>query len=183
MNHRLYEDWLFTHLDPDGENLNPQQLKELEVHLQECTSCQQLAASWRQVEVGLRHPVMVDPAPGFAQRWQTLLDVEKARLHRRQSLAMLVFSVVGAGLVFGSLLVLSVPWLDTPKVLFWSWIYRLYTVVAYAGEVQQFLEPVLQTAREAMSFTSWMFLVGIVCELGVLWLVSLRLVTNPRRVA
>jgi hypothetical protein len=189
MNHRLYEDWLFAHFDPAGNDLSAQQVEELESHLKECVSCQQLADSWRQVEavlspaVELRRPVMAEPAAGFTLRWQARLDAERARLHRRQALAVLAFYLSAAGLVFGSLLALAWPWLGSPQVLFWSWFYRLYTMLSYAGEVQEVLRPVLQAATGAIPFTGWVFLVGILCELGVLWIVSFRLITNPRRVA
>lgn len=182
MNHRLYEDWLFAHFDPIGNDLSAQQVKELENHLKECVTCQQLADSWRQVEVELRRPVIAEPPAGFTLRWQARLDAERVRLHRRQSLAVLVFSLAAAGLVFGSLLVLAWPWLGSPQVLFWSWFYRLYTMVFYAGEVQEFLRPVFQAATGAIPFTGWMLLVGVLCQLGVLWIVSFRLITNPRRV-
>jgi hypothetical protein len=183
MNHRLYEDWLFAHLDPAGSDLNPQQVKELESHLAECGSCQQLADSWRQVEVELHRPVMVEPAAGFTLRWQARLEADQARLHKRQALAMLAFYLSAGALVLGSLLALVWPWLGSPQVLFWSWFYRLYTVVSYAGEVQEFLRPVVQVATSSVPFTGWVFLVGILCELGVLWLVSFRLITNPRSVS
>ena len=183
MNHRLYEEWLFAHLDPAGDDLSAQQAKELETHLQGCVSCQQLAASWRQVESELRRPALAEPAEGFTLRWQNRLEVERARLHKRQALAVLAFYVAAGALVFGSLLVLAWPWLGSPQVLFWSWFYRLYTLVSYASVAQEFLSPVFQAATQALPFTGWMFLVGILCELGVLWLVSFRLVTNPRRIA
>lgn len=183
MNHRLYEDWLFAHLDPAGNDLRAEQVKELENHLKACASCQQLADSWRQVEVELRRPVMAEPAAGFTLRWQARLDAERARLHRRQALAVLAFYIAAAVLVFGSLLALAWPWLGSPQVVFWSWFYRLYTMVFYAGEVQEFLQPVVQAATGAIPFTGWIFIVGILCELGVLWIVSFRLITNPRRVA
>lgn len=183
MNHRLYEDWLFAHLDPSGDELSAQQVRELQAHLKDCASCQRLASSWRQVDAHLRRPVMAEPAAGFTLRFQARLEAEKARLHRRQSLFVLAFSLAAAALVFGSLLVLLWPWLGSPQVLFWSWFYRLYTMASYAGVVQEFLRTVLQTATGTVPLTGWMLIVGLVCELGVLWIVSYRLITNPRRVA
>jgi hypothetical protein len=182
MNHRLYEDWLFTHVDPGGDELSPQQVKELQVHMQTCPTCQQLANSWRQVEVELRRPVMVEPAAGFSLRFQARLEADLARLHRRQSLLVLAFYLGAAFLLVGSLLALAWPWLGSPEVLFWSWFYRLFTMASYVEVAQGFMRTLIQSAAGVMPFSGWMFLVGGLCELGVLWIVSFRLVTKPRRV-
>ena len=183
MNHRLYEDWLFIHLDPNAGALTAQQAADLHAHVQQCASCQRLASSWRETDVELRRRTMVEPAPGFSTRWQARLEADRKRLHQRQSLLVLAFYMGAAFLVMGSLLALLWPWLGSPEVVFWTWFYRMFTLASYAEVLQGFLRTFFQVAAGSVSPTFWMFFVGILSEVAVLWVVSFRLITNPRRVS
>jgi hypothetical protein len=186
MNHQLYQDWLFeTHdqsSEKDAESLTPQQEADLRAHLQSCQECGKLADSWREVEGQLRRTPEAAPEPGFTARWQARLEVDRLRLHRRQTLATLGFSVAGAFLLIGSLLVLGLPWLKAPSLLWWSWIYQLITMFTYADSVREALTALFRTTSGAVPLAGWVFFAGLLSELGVLWVVSYRLLTNPRRI-
>lgn len=182
MNHRIYEDWLFDYLDPDGNMLEEQQNTDLKRHLQTCPQCQELSAALRRVEGQLRRAPQAQPEPGFATRWQARLQEQQALRHRRQALAGLAFGAGAAFLLFGSLVILVLPWLAAPQVLFWNWLYRFFTLASYADVLGDLLAPLFQAAIGSLPLAGWVLAVGLVCEMVVLWLVSFRLATNPRRV-
>ena len=182
MNHQPYEEWLFSYIDKLHE-LSPQQVQELKSHVQGCESCSRLASAWGLVVNEMRQTPLLEPAPGFKARWQERQRAEQKRVHLRQSIAMLGFSLGGASLVFGSLLMLSFPWLRAPRVLLLAWLYRMFTLAVYVEEIQQAASPIFQSLAGMWRPLWWVFLIGIITELTVLWVVSFRLATNLRRVA
>jgi hypothetical protein len=182
MNHRLYEEWLFAYTDPSDDTLTPQQAADLRVHLQTCQDCQKLAEAWREVEVQLHHSPEMKPEAGFTQRWQTRQEAELRQLHRRQNMVVLGFASGGAALLLVSLLALVWPWLRTPSLLVWGALYQLITLYSYADSVGEAVGSLLRTTGGLVPMIGWVFLVGLVCEMAVLWIVSYRMLTNPRRI-
>jgi Putative zinc-finger len=181
MNHRLYEDWLFAYTDPSDDTLTPQEAAELRAHLQTCQDCQKLAEAWREVEVQFHRSVEMEPEAGFTQRWHMRQQAELRRLHSRQNLVVLVFAAGGAALLLGSLLVLVGPWLRTPSLLVWGGLYQLITLFSYANSVGEAVGSVLRTTGSLVPLLGWIFFIGLICEMAVLWIVSYRMLTNPRR--
>ena len=133
MNHRQYEEWMFADLEQPEDNLTNQDNAALQVHLQDCESCRQLAVSWKEVDVQLRVASIVAPVAGFTQRWQVRLQVETRRKERRQTLALLGFSIAGAVVLIGSLLIMAWPMLRSPNVYFWTWLYQTLTLASVAN--------------------------------------------------
>jgi predicted anti-sigma-YlaC factor YlaD len=181
MNHRIYEDWLFASQD-DPEALTPGQLDDLHEHMQDCESCRSLAIAWDQVENELRNEPMLAPEPGFGLRWQARLQADRLHRHQRQTAALLIFSSLGVAALLGVMLVLAWPWMHTPGVFLWVGLYRLLTLFIYANAAEEFLATLFQTATGVIPFVAWVFLAGVLSELTVLWGVSYRLLTNPRRI-
>ena len=181
MNHRTYEDWLFDSYD-DDEQLPAQQAADLQAHLQECEDCRSLAAAWEQVEIELRQAPLLAPRPGFAMRWQANLEADRQRIHQRQTAAALLFTSFGIASLVILMLALLWPWMRSPDVFLWVWLYRLITMLSYADALRGFLSATLQAASGAVSLAGWVFFAGLLSELAVLWVVSYRLLTNPRRI-
>ncbi len=182
MNHKNYEDWLFSYLEPEDGELTSEQTIALEGHLKNCESCRNLSVSWREVDTVLQKKAQVSPEAGFTARWMERLEQEQQKLHRRQSLAVLGFMIGGAATLLGSLIILAWPWLDKPEVFFWSWIYRLAALVTIVDPIQEILSLVLRSAPQSIS-PIWLILAaGFLSELAVLWLVFYRVLTHPRRV-
>lgn len=177
MNHKRYENWLFAE-----QELAEQDLVSLQDHMQGCEECSTLAASWQVVETHLRLAPMQSPRAGFAARFEARLDVERKRLNQRQTFAVMAFSVVAATLLFVSLLILVWPWLRSPDVFLWNWIYRAFTFANYAEATSDFLAPLFRSVPAVIPATWWILFIGLVSELCVLWVVSYRLLTNPRRI-
>lgn len=177
MNHQLYEDWLLSE-----EPLAPQETAALQQHLQGCESCSLLSVAWQEVEDQLQMAPTLAPAPGFTGRWQARLEADRQRLHRRQSLALLGFSMAGAFLLFSSLAIFALPLLESPNLLFWTWIYRILSLGFLVASLQDFAAILFQTATGTVSIVGLVLFAGLLSELGVLWIVSWRILTNPRRV-
>jgi predicted anti-sigma-YlaC factor YlaD len=176
MEHHVFEDWLFTE-DP----LSPQEQEALREHLSECESCRTLSTAWHNVEAGLRVAEIIAPAAGFTSRWQARLEADSQRMQRKQSLAILGLSMAGAALLLGSLLIVLWPVLQSPQVLFWTWVYRMMGLYTTLGTIQEFTSVLLQTMFGVIPLIWWVIIAGILSELGVLWVVSLRWLTNPQR--
>jgi len=182
MNHKIYEDWLFSYLDPQEDALTADQVSSLEDHLTVCERCRTTADSWRAVEDLFRKEKVVSPKPGFVSRWQTRQRQEQEKLHRRQSLAVLIFLSGAAVVLLGSLFILSWPWLGKPEVFLWSWIYRVVSMVTLVDPVKEVVSLILRATPESFSLVWLVLAFGLLCELAVLWLVFYRVLTNPRRV-
>ncbi|MBN1147839.1 MAG: hypothetical protein JXA78_11345 [Anaerolineales bacterium] len=181
MNHRSYEDWLFASYD-DDEQLPAQQAADLQAHLQDCETCRSLAAAWEQVETELRQAPLLAPQPGFALRWQANLEADRQRMHQRQTAAALLITSFGVAALVILILALLWPWVRTPGVFVWVWLYRLITMLSYADALRGLLSATLQAASGAVSLAGGLLFAGLLSELAVLWVVSYRLLTNPRRI-
>jgi anti-sigma factor RsiW len=178
MNHRLYEEWLFA----DQGTLSREQSAAVQEHLRDCPDCQALAGSWQEVQAVLRDPPVAAPAAGFSSRWQMRLAAERGVTHRRQTQVMLGLTIGGALALLAVLITLAWPWLQVPGVFWWTWLYRLFMLIAYAGAIQEFFLAMFRAATGDVPVVWWVLFTGLLCELGVLWIVSFRLLTNPRRI-
>lgn len=182
MNHQTYEDWVFKNYSDNEETMASEQVQSLEEHLQNCESCRMKAEAWEHIETNLLGANMVGPRPGFVQRWQANLQAERQKLHQRQTAMTLVFSAAGIAVLAGLLLFLVWPWLRSPNVILWTMVYRMFTVYAYIEVAQGVFGTLFQTVSGFIPLTWWVIFMGLVSELGVLWIVSYRILTNPRRI-
>ena len=192
MNHQQYEEWLFVNYEElaatqrggEGpeERLTPQQQTDLQAHLIECADCSLLAEAWQAVDTHLRDAPTLEPQPGFTSRWEARLQVERQQVQRRQTLAVLGFSAFGVILLLGSLALLILPVIQTPKALVWAGVYRLITLLSYLQLAQDVFLPFFQAAAGAVPLFGWLIVVGVLTQLGVLWVVSYRVLTNPWRI-
>lgn len=175
--HLPFEDWLLSRA-----MLNPAEKQSLLEHLRNCDSCRQLSTSLYEVESRLRAAPAVTPSPGFTNRWLARLEAERQKLHRRQTLAILLFYIGGAAIVLASLGILGLQYFQSPETFFWSWLYRLMTLVDLVSGAGEMYRVSLRTIIDLIPLTGWVLFVGILSELAVIWFVTLRLLTNPRRV-
>lgn len=180
--HLPYEEWLLAQSDPRAEGLSAEQQQMLRQHLAECVECQRLAEGWQGARDSLRRAAQIAPAPGFTQRWQERLAQERQRMHRRQSLAMLAFSLFCALLLLACLLLLIAPWLEAPRLLVWAWVGRLIWLFASLMQLGESLLPAARDLGRALPLAFWMLAAGTLSMLGVLWLVTMRWAMDVRRV-
>jgi anti-sigma factor RsiW len=177
MNHKPAIDWLFAE-----DELSQTQSKVLQEHLAECDSCQDLAESYRQVVFALKRTEQVEPEAGFASRWQARLQASRAKAHRRQIMVTLAFVSGGILVLIGFLVFITWPWLRSPNLLFWTWIYQWITLFTYANSLREVVVPAVWEITDLMPLAAWVFGFGLLSEMAVLWVVSYRLLTNPRRI-
>ncbi|HEX7620009.1 MAG TPA: hypothetical protein VF359_02285 [Anaerolineales bacterium] len=88
MDHRPFEDWLL-----ENPPLTNDQKRQLNAHLQTCSSCSALV----EVNLVLKSVRLAEPAVGFADRFQVRLAAKKMALRQRNfwGFAILSLSVVG----------------------------------------------------------------------------------------
>jgi hypothetical protein len=178
MNHQPYLDWIFE----DDRLLSAQQTMALHEHLETCENCRTLAGSFKDLETALNKSELLSPEPGFSTRWQVRLQDNRNRAHRRQLITLLSLVLGGLFLLGGALVWMAWPWLRSPNLLFWTWIYQLFTIYTYADALQDLASPILNLSGGIFPWIAWVFSLGLLSELAVLWVVSFRLLTNPRRI-
>ncbi len=95
MKHKQYEQWILN----EEIELTPDQRKELADHLAECSACQSLQIGWAATKELLQKALLIQPAPGFAARWEKTLErkirAEKIRRYRLSWLAVLLLASMG----------------------------------------------------------------------------------------
>jgi hypothetical protein len=126
---------------------------------------------------------MVAPDPGFTDRWQARLETERMQAHRRQSLGILVLSACGAILLLAVILAIAWPLVKSPGLLALVTLYQASRIILLMGSSQRFLADLISSTGFSLPWIAWVFVVGVVSQLGVLWIISYRLLTNPRRVS
>lgn len=178
MKHQYYEEWLLM-----DEPLPAEQKQLLQEHLKSCDSCLLLSQKLGEVSNNIRRSPMIAPEPGFTNRWLARFHADQERLQRRQALGMLVFFISAAVLLFASLLLLSLPAFGSFEVLLLALIYQAIGLYSQAAETQSLLVQLLVAAFTHIPLIVWILIAGLASELVVLWVVSYRVLTNPRRVS
>lgn len=143
--------------------------------------CRNLLAALGDVEHTLRSAPTVAPVSGFAARWQLRLEAERRRAHQRQVTMTLGLSLVGLAALLACLVMVTWPWMDALDATFWAGIYQLYGFYTFFQAVGEFFSTMFLAAFDVLPLALWILALGIISELGVLWVVSYRLLTNPRR--
>jgi hypothetical protein len=91
MNHRPFEDWLL-----DDQALSPEQNRELQSHLRNCSSCTAIVES----NLALHTTHIVSAEPGFTDRFQARLARRRSEQRWRQIVGTLVLVLGGLGLLY-----------------------------------------------------------------------------------
>ncbi len=133
------------------------------------------------MERSLKQKFFAAPEEGFTMRWQARLEESRRRAHRRQTALTMIFTASSAVTLLGVLAIFLWPWLASFKMVFWAAVYQLYSVYLLLAGVGEFLTQLVLAMAEVIPLAGWVLVIGMVFELGVLWVVSYRLLTNPRR--
>lgn len=179
MSHQPFETWLL-----DDEPLETDSQAMLNEHLAECDHCRKLALGWQGAQALLR-ATLVSPAPGFSDRWKIRLDAARAERQRRQSIQLLVLSLSGAFLLMALLVGLIVSLLRSPDLLSWMSSSQFYIIGEVLDIFQDFLLAIFFMGRSSngvLPLVGLTFAFGLASQLLVLWFISLRRLTSPRRV-
>ncbi|OGO35003.1 MAG: hypothetical protein A2W35_17615 [Chloroflexi bacterium RBG_16_57_11] len=176
MTHLPFQDWLFE------DTLDVIQADALHSHLETCVECRSLEGAFQQVEHSLRSTSQVAPAAGFTLRWQEKLEVERGRLHKHQIRLAFAFGLGGALILLGSLAILFWPLLDSLDALLWAVVYQLYLAFTVVHQVGGILAALARALAPALPLLFWVLILGLLTQASVLWVVSYRYITNPRRI-
>ncbi|MCU0484683.1 MAG: hypothetical protein MUC85_01100 [Anaerolineales bacterium] len=176
LSHPPFDAWLLS-----DEALTPQQLGDLQEHLNTCEACRKVEAGWNRLERLMRQAEILAPAEGFSTRWQARLEAQRQLKHRRQSylallgifaLALLAFAVL-AGVIFAI-------W-QSPAQFTFGILHRLTLVMQTLSSYGFYLGDVID-ALPGFSFAGMFFFIGFATLLSVLWLVAYQQLTGARRI-
>lgn len=175
-NHQPFEDWVLA-----DQTLSQDETLALNEHLESCESCRSLSTAWPEVESQLRQEGQVAPQPGFTARWQSRLAVSRRHQQRRQTLAVMLFSVGGAVALMILLGVVLLPVLQSPRPILLALAYQVtMTFAGYAATIEVFGT----LARAFIGLIPPSLWVGIGTAIGalaVVWIVALRKLTSHGR--
>jgi hypothetical protein len=179
MNHMPYQGWIFE----DRRTLDKADISALQSHLADCAECSALAEGLQQVEQVLRAQPLQGPTEGFTLRWQQRLEISRQQAHRRQIWLTLLVAVSGGTVLLGALAFLLWPWLKSLDLTLWAALYQVFTAYLFLSRAGEQFLLALVSAAKIIPLPIWALSIGVLCQLGVLWVVSFRLLTNPRRIA
>ncbi len=164
MDHRPFEDWLLN-----NQILSADENRQLNAHLQACSSCSALA----EVNLALKSIKMAAPAAGFAERFQVRLDAQKKALRRRNIWGFLVLTCsVISGLfwiawpVFKSLVQSPVDWLA-------SWLSTVVSIWASLEALFQGGRVILKVLPGFIPIYIWIVVLLVAGGWSFLWVFSL----------
>jgi hypothetical protein len=174
MNHRPFEDWLLNDMP-----ITPEQKRELDLHLRNCTYCTALV----ETGMALRTVKKASPQAGFTTKFEARLAARKATERRRRYLGSVLFTAGGLALIM---------WLASPYlVTFFSapatwisvsvdWVVFLFTTANALGQAGSVLIRVIPSFLPPFA---WMILVSALAGISLLWTISIwRFIKAPRGV-
>lgn len=164
MSHPRFEAMLF-----EREDLTARDRLALEDHLKECESCCQIATNWAAIEGQLRKGPMVEPMPGFTQRFELRLAQQRSTRRRwifgSLTLVFFISLLVGVGLFGSGLLALVSP--GTRYLL-----KSLSSLMLFGGVMQvftDFMRLILERLVAQISPSAWFSYSAVFSALAYIW--------------
>ena len=172
MDHRPFEDWLLN-----NQNLSADENRQLNAHLQGCSSCSALA----EVSLALKSVKMAAPAAGFEKRFQLRLEAQKKALQRRNFWGFLVLTLsVLSGLIWITWPVLK-SMIQSPLDLLASWLSTVVSVWASIEALVQGGRVILKVIPGFIPIYVWIVVLLIAGGWSLLWVYSLKKFTKIRQ--
>lgn len=163
MSHQPYETWIF-----DIHELNEDQRRSLDLHVESCADCRQLRERWGQVRVELREPAVAAPRAGFTRRWQASFNERRAREQRLQAWKFFLACSGGSALVLVAFVTYLV-FATTPV----EWVQAVVRTISSTVGVVTTLRDVSftwsQMVPPGLSVAFWILLALTFCLLTVFW--------------
>jgi hypothetical protein len=172
MSHQPFELWLL-----EDQNLEPEQKRALQAHLQTCVHCSALVETGSQ----LRSVRQAEPASGFSVRFQQRLSAHKLAERRRKFWGMILFVLGGLGLLGWFAGPILSPLLASPA----EWIALLLSYVFFiVASVQALSDVGLVLVRVVPGFVppfAWLVITSALAGVGLLWIISIWRLTYVSR--
>ncbi len=169
MNHRPFEDWLL-----DDQPLTPQQARELQAHVRDCTSCAAIAES----NMALHATRLAGPAAGFTDRFRVRLEKRRREQRWRQVIGTVVLVLGGLGLVYW----LAGPFIlgafNSPASLLTIGVGYLLFILTSLQVLGEATAIMLRVLPPFISPVGWLALTAVTAGLGFLWTISIRRVAR-----
>lgn len=169
MNHRPFEDWLLA-----DQPLNPEQKRELQTHLRDCTACTALA----EVNLALRSARTVVPAPGFSSRWQARLAVEHKLQRRRQAIGSSILALGGVGLLVWIATPFVMAFLASPAEWITNWISYMLFLLTSVRALSEAASVIMRVLPEVVPPYIWLVAVSALAGAALLGSISIWRVTR-----
>jgi hypothetical protein len=174
VNHLPFENWLLN-----DRPVTPEQQRELEAHLRNCSYCSTLAETGRL----LNTVKMAAPAEGFTMRFQSRLAERKIADRRRRLWGSVLFALGGLALLMWILAPYAVSFFASPA----TWISVIVGWLVFLGTTLLALLDaslvILSVIPSFMPPFAWMVLLSMFAGIGLLWTVSIwRFVRVPQGV-
>lgn len=174
MNHQPFEEWLL-----EDKPLTPAEKREMDLHLRICPQCTALSATG----LALRSARTLQPAPGFARRFEQRLAAQKITERRRRLWGMLTLIFTGSGL-FG---VIAAPYIRSLAASPVDWLTTAVTFfLSLFGSIEIMFEALGVLTRVLPDFVPpymWMVMFSGMSGVLLLWSISLwRFVRQPQGV-
>jgi predicted anti-sigma-YlaC factor YlaD len=125
MTHHKYLEQVSLWLDNE---LSPNEVNELQAHLAKCSDCTRFYQAMKQVDQALNSAVIVEPSPGFTQRFETRLQQRQIRQGRMWlGMTILAVSTLAMFVVAGILgwMIFAAQGLDWLLPTFYTYLGRL----------------------------------------------------------
>jgi len=165
MDHRPFEDWLL-----DARTLSIDEKRQLNTHLQECSSCNALA----EVNLELKSVKMAAPAAGFTERFQLRLEARKKAVQRRNfwGFLLLTFSVL-SGLVWMAAPIFK-SIIHSPGDMLASWLSTVVSIWASSEALFQGGRVILKVIPGFIPIYIWIVVLLLEGGTSLLWVFSLK---------
>jgi hypothetical protein len=164
MNHRPFEDWLLNE-----QPLTPEQKRELQTHLKDCTHCTALA----EVNLELHSVKMVAPAPGFTARFQARLAGQRVRERRNRLVGALILVAGGVGLLGWYAVPTVIQFLGSPAGWIAAIVSFFLTVLDMARAIGDIGSILLRVLPGFIPPFGWMVILSTLSGFALLWTVSI----------
>ncbi|PWB54971.1 MAG: hypothetical protein C3F13_05830 [Anaerolineales bacterium] len=168
MNHQPFREWLLSE-----ETLSAEQDQSLREHLATCEACNQIQASWMELEFIIKDAPQVEPMPGFTRRWQAHLEEYQAQQLARRGWVSIGLTALIAGILVALLIFEVWTLIQDPGPFVIVWLDRVVSIFANYFVLQNLIKSI-HWFNPGMVFLGMIFLVGMISFMSVLWLSTYR---------
>ena len=169
MKHRLYEGWIVAR-----DDLSPDQERELHLHLENCDACSTFARAEQGLERAFSLVQMVEPTPGFAQRWKSSLNKKRESSHRRQTSLLIGSLSVGTTVLFMPIVLQVILVLISPEELLFDYAKGAIEWLAWFDLIGEFGLTFINTLISTVPVGWWLSIAVVMAGMTALSGLSLR---------
>ena len=164
MDHRPFEGWLLN-----NQMLDADEKRQLNAHLQVCSSCTALA----EVNLALKSVKTIAPETGFTERFQIRLEAQKKALRRRNfwGFTLLALSALSVLTLIAWPVLTSL--LHSPVDLLASWISSLLSLWAAFQAMTHAGLVLFKVIPDFIPAYIWTIVLFAACGWSLLWVFSL----------